>query len=410
MSTQKPTAWDPSGTFRQVSPHRLELKRGGGCLSLFGLPFMAAGIFQLLAAVRIIPMSNAAQQPWWTWLILFGMGLVFTAVGSTLVFGRHWVDIDRSHRRIWLGWGLLRPLKGSSYDLDMYRKLLIRMEAGDSDTAASYLIYLVSESSGNEIKIFGSIDYGVTRAQAEMLMDFLRISLEDRSTLTPKEFNTPQAAQSELHSILSQSTAPLTMPPNLRSQISQSGDTITIGIPDLLSRMAVWAAMIPLFFILLFGGRMLLFLLRSHTPWQVKLLFFGFAGLIGLLPMLGFWGRFLNQNKPQYTVQISPRGIVIQPRKGRAQNIPLESIIGIDCGTRAAILEQIAAQSEHLSYGKTGNYGAAIPPWLAKMSKYRRADGVVIKSQSGIHYFGTGLDDAEVEYLFELTKRGMRGD
>ena len=31
--------------FKEVSPGRLEIREGGGCLTLFGLPFLLTGIF-----------------------------------------------------------------------------------------------------------------------------------------------------------------------------------------------------------------------------------------------------------------------------------------------------------------------------------------------------------------------------
>jgi hypothetical protein len=35
---------------KEVGPGRLEIGEGGGCLTLFGLPFFATGIFMVLAS------------------------------------------------------------------------------------------------------------------------------------------------------------------------------------------------------------------------------------------------------------------------------------------------------------------------------------------------------------------------
>ena len=49
----------PGGSFVQTADHLLEMKTGGGCMSLFGLPFFGAGLFMLLITLRVIPLSNA---------------------------------------------------------------------------------------------------------------------------------------------------------------------------------------------------------------------------------------------------------------------------------------------------------------------------------------------------------------
>ncbi len=71
---------------RLVAPGRLQIREGGGCLSVFGLPFFGAGIFMMLAGLGIVPMSNDGEVTRWTWLLLGVMGIVFTLVGGGLVF------------------------------------------------------------------------------------------------------------------------------------------------------------------------------------------------------------------------------------------------------------------------------------------------------------------------------------
>jgi hypothetical protein len=52
-----------SVSYRQIASDVLQLQEGGGCLSLFGVPFLSAGIFVTLMGIRIIPMQNAADIP-----------------------------------------------------------------------------------------------------------------------------------------------------------------------------------------------------------------------------------------------------------------------------------------------------------------------------------------------------------
>ena len=80
-------------------------------MAAFGLPFFAAGIFMILCVAGVIPISNASEMPRWGWVAMVFMGLAFTAVGGTLVFGRAWTTLDVTRRLVIKQWGLLIPLR-----------------------------------------------------------------------------------------------------------------------------------------------------------------------------------------------------------------------------------------------------------------------------------------------------------
>src|SRR5687768_10525559 len=92
--------------FRFVTPDRLQIQEGGGCLSAFGFPFFGAGIFLFLILLGVVPVSNADVMPWWAWPALVLMAIAFTAVGGGLAFGRSWTTIDRAQREVVKQWGL----------------------------------------------------------------------------------------------------------------------------------------------------------------------------------------------------------------------------------------------------------------------------------------------------------------
>jgi hypothetical protein len=85
-------------SFRQVAPDRIQIRQGGGCLAIFGLPFFGAGVFMLLASLGIVSMSNEGDAPGPVALPL--MGLLFTAVGGVLCFGRAWTLVDGTRREV----------------------------------------------------------------------------------------------------------------------------------------------------------------------------------------------------------------------------------------------------------------------------------------------------------------------
>jgi hypothetical protein len=47
--------------FEHVTSDRLQIREGGGCMSAFGLPFFAAGVFVILSVAGVIPFSNASD-------------------------------------------------------------------------------------------------------------------------------------------------------------------------------------------------------------------------------------------------------------------------------------------------------------------------------------------------------------
>src|SRR5215470_15981815 len=70
----------------EVAPGRLEIREGGGCLTLFGLPFLAVGIYASLATLGFVVMRNEGQAVTHAAAVVFAV--LFTLVGGVLTFGR----------------------------------------------------------------------------------------------------------------------------------------------------------------------------------------------------------------------------------------------------------------------------------------------------------------------------------
>ena len=110
-------------SYRQIGADRVQIREGGGWLSLFGLPFLAAGIFVCLAAAGVVRMSNPDDGP--PLLFLFLFGLVFVVVGGALVFGRAWTTVDATRRLVKKEWGLLWPMRAQAHRLDGYGAVMM---------------------------------------------------------------------------------------------------------------------------------------------------------------------------------------------------------------------------------------------------------------------------------------------
>ena len=118
----------------------LEIRSGGGCLSIFGLPFLLAGLFVMQIPLGLIPMEGSPGPLPSVFVVLFGA--VFAAVGAGLVFGRSGIILDRGMGRIIQWWGLLVPMKRTVYILDAIRQVEMDFSRGDRDSAA----YLAREA------------------------------------------------------------------------------------------------------------------------------------------------------------------------------------------------------------------------------------------------------------------------
>ncbi|PKN72680.1 MAG: hypothetical protein CVU50_05945 [Candidatus Cloacimonetes bacterium HGW-Cloacimonetes-3] len=391
--------------FRQTTPNKLELKKGGGCLGCFGLPFFLAGLFLLLTGVQLIPVSNAAEIPWWGWILLSCMGLVFTTVGGSLVFGRRWVTIDNASGRIWIAWGLLMPMWGKAHDLNDYGRIILSFVAGDSDTADSYLVILKSLTDA-ELPMLSSQDYGEAYAQALLLRDFVQLPLEDRSSehaLTTK----PGDVKQELNAPVFNREIKVVSPPGtLKSDIKLNDSGVTISIPNAkYSPFYLLELLLPLCMALVFGSRVLPFFGHTGTPIQVQMGFGGFVGLFFvLMPLISVLKRYKASKGYVMVVNVDSRGITIKRRK-QTKTIAAERIIAIDYGTTDTALYGVV--NTRNSWGTGRSSTAYASPWMTRLQRFARAKGVIIKSKDGIFYIGTGLPDDEVVYLYALFKQSL---
>ena len=129
----------------------LEIRSGGGCLSIFGLPFLLAGLFVMQIPLGLIPMEGSPGPLPSVFVVLFGS--VFAAVGAGLVFGRSGIVLDRGMGRVIQWWGLLVPMKRTVYMMDAIRQVEMDFSRGDSDSAATWPVKLSGEGIPKPIAV-----------------------------------------------------------------------------------------------------------------------------------------------------------------------------------------------------------------------------------------------------------------
>ncbi len=395
----------------QTSHDKLELKKGGGCIGCFGIPFFAAGIFMLLATMQIIPFSNAKEMPWWSWIILFFMGLIFTGVGAGLVFGRNWLTIDKTRRRIYKARGLLKPMQGEQYDLINYIAVLLRHDPGDSDTAERFPISLQAADGRTELDLTSFSSYGPALEQAKLLASFLRFNLEDKTTDNPRVLK-PSELSAHTGSFKAKELPAVAQPSELKSDLQHFEDELQIRIPGpRVSPLIFIGLLIPLGVVVFFAPGMLTFFTASNTPLMVQFFFIGFVGLFFvLLPVLEVLDAFIRSRSFLTAVTVNPEGISITHKAAiRKYNVRLAiaEIIDVDYGTGETAF--VSATGEHGRHSRgrmpVGGLSApytALPRWMHWLQKFSRSKGIIIKSTQGLYCFGQGLPDEEVMYLYSL--------
>lgn len=411
---------DSSGPFRPVGPDRLQAREGDGCFSLFGLPFLLAGLFVTLIGLRIVPVENAADLPAWAWPLLVLMGLSFAAVGGYLVFGRRWVTLDAGRGVVRKEWGLLVPLQGEEHPLADFDAVILRFEAGGSDTADRYPVLLRGRSGTPDCPLSNSTQYGESREGAATVAKFLGLPLVDAATQRESTLaadRVDETFQERLTAGEGRDEAAV-RPLRLQSQVRESSRAVEIVLPGPGFKPGKLVGLAVSLGILLYvAPRLLRFFRDTQTPEGVQLVFFAFVALIlVVIPLLGVLHSVLLAARGRTLITASPDGILIEERgawRAKTTRIPAADIFGLDHGTAEAAFSSARRAAEERAdrtgrrMPRYGERGGPPPRWLALVKALVTSKGVIVKSRSGLVTFGAGLPDAEVRYLCAAVTRAL---
>jgi hypothetical protein len=405
----------PPRPFRQTAPDRIEIREGGGCLSIFGIPFLAGGVFVALIGTQVIPVSNRNEVPAWAWPVIFLMGLVFVAAGGWLVFGRRWTSLDSGKGLVVKQAGLLVPLQKQQFQISDYDRVLLRFEEGDSDTADRYPVALQGKGGRPDLALSSATDYASSREQAGFIAGFLRLPLVDASTdhevVVAPDQASPSADQVMPSAGLGDRAA---RPPFMRSQVEQSGGKVRIVVPGPGFRLHLLLGFVlPAAILGYLIPSLLEFFWKTHTPEYVQIFFVGFILLFFcLLPSIGTVNGIIRAIRGRTTVDASAAGITIEEQaawRKRVTYLPAGEIFGLDYSAAQTAFSSITRMArERFSRSRPAAGASPITPggpgWLRGLV---RSKGVLVKCKKGIVAFGAGLPDDEVRYLCALVKRAL---
>jgi hypothetical protein len=406
-------------SFREIGPDRLLITDGGGCLSLFGLPFLCAGIFMWLSVMGIVPL-NSGDLPGYASPMVGLMALIFTAVGGTLVFGRAWTTVDATRREVVKEWGLLWPMHRAAESIDGYRTAAIEFVRGDSDSADQYPVFLRSDSRPT-IKLASFTEYANARACAAAAARHLRLDVEDATTDHARRMPAGQADLSlkQRAHLGHEQMDPAGPPPAARSTVTHENDRVRIAMPNpRLHPVALAFMLLPVAMPLFLVGPLSSFFRQTNTPDPLGWAFLGFLIVgFGILPAASALSAWLRSRFGATIVTVSSEGLVLQQRgiwrtKTR-QTIAAADIVDLDFSTRESAIESARLATEQRMRESDGSFAppATIGPrtqkMIAMLSRFAKGGGVTVKTRQGLTTFGEGLADDEIRYLHSVVRASL---
>ncbi len=368
---------------------------GGGCLMLFGLPFLLGGLGVLAAGLGFLPTPNSKSWDPMFGLVAIPFGLVFAAVGSAIMFGRSGTRIDRRHRRITTWWGVLVPFHSQELALDGYDQVTIQCETRRSSSSKggsrTYTVYPVRlEGAKPRIDLGEPREYEAARAAGEQVAKFLRLRLADMSTGRPSVREAAELDESLRDRIRRTNRVVMIPPPpgetKTRCDITPHQVQFEIASPRPGAAILGGVTAVALIFPgIVFFTFFLPLLNDEKMPFEVKLLFLSFiGGLFMLLPFCLVMGRVLGGVISEQ-IQASTRSLRVTLRRRfstRTVEIPVHEL-------EELVLPGVA---------HTGMAG--LPPALRQLATpAMRLRGIQARSDRTNVEFGAGLPHDELHWI-----------
>ena len=394
----------------------LEIRSGGGCISIFGLPFLSAGLFIMQIPLGIIPMEGSPGALPSIIIILFGS--IFAAVGACLVFGRSGIIIDRGRGRVLQWYGFLVPMKRTEHMLDSIRQVEMSFSSGDSDSAATWPVKLSGEEIAKPISVLQPKNFAEARQLAEELSRFLRKPLVDSSTGESVTRDSEHLDESYRDRVRRTGEAVSVLPPEpstMRSRVERTGDWIIVHIPG-QAKSGIYY--IPVFFSLVFAGIVVWFFLlpiiTSPMPDFIRYVFLSFIGLFFIAgPVISALLRVFRLKKEFERIIITKdvlRVEALKQGKHATTEIPVSELEDLVAPTLREVMNNTETPGmKKVSLGDTGTPrmpdGRPMPSFMLSLIKMVGSKGIIARSDKAVVEFASGLDEAEIAWIFALIRK-----
>jgi hypothetical protein len=403
---------------KEAGPGRLEICEGGGCLTRFGLPFFATGIFMVLASFGVVTMRSDGEPVTQTAMVL--LGAMFTLVGGVLVFGRSISMIDLGQQVVTKQWRILLPVRTWTYQLGNYTAVTLAFVRGDSDSADKYPIGLKGNSVA-PLPLCSPTQFAEARQYAAAVARHLGFDIEDTSTDHPARVTASEVdatLQTRLRATISAPTP--VRPSRMTSEVSDADGSVRITIPmPPLNPLAIYGGLFPS----LVAAGMLGWLGFLSTPRPLAPIEWIFVGLLfagfGVLPMASVVGRWVRSRIGRTIVTVSTQELRVQERgifrTRTVTALSASEILDVDYSTKESMMTSArrSAEAETATMRNVPSSSTTAGPnteWVfGVLSRFLKGKGIVVKTRKGLMTFGEGLADDEIQYLHAIVRRALAG-
>jgi len=285
----------------------LTFRSGGGCMMLFGLPFLLFGIAGIgLAATG---MGEPKENAWVGYLV----GSILGAIGMGFVFGRSEISFDPIARRWCQWWGMLGIKKKKQGSLDDFTEVEITREVRHNKNS-TYTVFPVRVKGAGDLRLTVEEprDFVKARRLGEKLGKGIGIPLADSSGGT-QTIVKPEDMDDNIKQKIREGQIELEQVPEPSVKVSKyevDGTTVRFSMPtgglmDIIGGV-IAMVVIPAFV----GGVFLLPLLKDDSPAEEKWIIGGVIGVVFVLgPVLAGVRMILKSIYGREGVEVSPQGI-----------------------------------------------------------------------------------------------------
>lgn len=359
-------------------PNYLSYRDGGGCVTLFGLPFLIAGLAVLfLSFSGTLKGKNGQPAP-----LIFGIlfGGVFTLVGSILSLGRSGYDFDRRLKTVREWSGLLFPMFTRLHAINSYNEVRISREVRKSKNS-TYYVYEVSlrHNGENALKLTAPTDMHEARRLGEEIAKFVELPLVDACAdeVVRRPHDQLDASLKEQIERSGKSVDLSAPPEGMRTTYEAHGDAVHFHIPPPPASCMHFAPVgCATIFAGIFASTMFADILTGATSSTEKLVFASVVGFFFIvLPIGGTFLGALSQRRKRWEVVANPQELRVTTYGllgGRESMIP------------ASKLEELRLEST-----KGGESSIA-----------------AISDEVRIN-FGEGLKQPEAQWIIQVIKRAV---
>jgi len=368
------------GRVRSSDPDVMIYRSGGGCLAVFGLPFLLIGLSVM--AAPFLASSGKAAPPWYG---AVPFGAVFATVGAALVFGRSGTILDRRGGSVTTWWGLLVPFRRTVRPLADFQSVVIAREVRRSKNS-TYTVYPVRLTAQGtpHVEVQEPRDEHAARSVGEELARFLGVRLVDHSMGATVVREADQLDES-LRDRVQRGGERLDVgepPPDARSRRSVAGDALVFELPPTGFKAGHIIAMVVGLIIPagVFSGILARLVSAGKALGGPELLLLGVVALLFVgVPFLAFFATAVRHALRRSRVEVSPRELrVTQPGilGSRTKAIPTDQLEELEVVGLKALTGQRAA-----------------PAFLTS------GDAIVARSDRLTIVFGAGLSRAELDWM-----------